>query len=134
MPLILFLLSIVLIFLFQKNIRKYLIYFLVIFPIIFFIIFNFNTQVKNNFNNLFEQVRVMKTILLKNKSSEDTGHLYFKEFKSFYDTWLINKYIGGGIKSFRYFCHHIPEEKKQSNSTTINIYFFFRNRKSFQNR
>ena len=117
MPLILFLLSIVLIFLFQKNIRKYLIYFLVIFPIIFFIIFNFNTQVKNNFNNLFEQVRVMKLILLNDKTSEDTGHSYIKEFKSFYDTWLINKYIGGGIKNFRYFCHQIPEEKKQSNFT-----------------
>ena len=117
MPLILFLFSIALIFLFQKNIRKYLIYFLVIFPIIFFIIFNFNTQVKNNFNNLFEQVRVMKLILLNDKTSEDTGHSYIKEFKSFYDTWLINKYIGGGIKNFRYFCHQIPEEKKQSNFT-----------------
>ena len=23
---------------------------------------------------------------------------YYKEFSSFYDTWLLNKYIGGGIK------------------------------------
>tara|TARA_X000000950_G_scaffold6869_1_gene7488 strand:- start:342 stop:821 length:480 start_codon:yes stop_codon:yes gene_type:complete len=59
----------------------------------------------------------MKLILLNDKTSEDTGHSYIKEFKSFYDTWLINKYIGGGIKNFRYFCHQIPEEKKQSNFT-----------------
>ena len=30
---------------------------------------------------------------------------YLKEFSTFYDTWLINKYIGGGIKNFRYYCH-----------------------------
>ena len=25
---------------------------------------------------------------------------------TFYDTWLMHKYIGGGIKNFRYYCHH----------------------------
>ena len=24
---------------------------------------------------------------------------YLKQFETFYDTWLINKYIGGGIKT-----------------------------------
>ena len=118
MPLILFLFSIVLIFLFQKNIRKYFTYFLILFPIIFLLIYNFNPQVKNNFNNLFTQVKEMKTIITSKKPSEETAHfLYIKQFKSFYDTWLINKYVGGGIKNFRYFCHHIPDEKKQSNFT-----------------
>ena len=31
---------------------------------------------------------------------------YFKEFSTFYETWRLNKYIGGGIKNFRYYCHH----------------------------
>ena len=30
---------------------------------------------------------------------------YLKEFSTFYNTWLLNKYIGGGIKNFRYYCH-----------------------------
>ena len=33
---------------------------------------------------------------------------YLKEFVSFYDTWRLNKYIGGGIKNFRYYCHERP--------------------------
>ena len=28
------------------------------------------------------------------------------EFKTFYETWKLNKYIGGGIKNFRFYCHH----------------------------
>ena len=39
---------------------------------------------------------------------------YLKEFASFYDTWLMNKYIGGGIKNFRYYCHHRPNIEKNS--------------------
>ena len=38
---------------------------------------------------------------------------YFKEFESFYHTWTLNKYVGGGIKNFRYYCHvrpHIDRE------------------------
>ena len=37
-----------------------------------------------------------KVIPLKN--------IYIKEFYSGYQTWLENKYIGGGIRSFRYNC------------------------------
>ena len=42
---------------------------------------------------------------------------YYREFQSFYDTWLINKYFGGGIKNFRYFCHVRPNIDK--NLTTV---------------
>ena len=28
-----------------------------------------------------------------------TTPVYFKQFATFYDTWLMNKYIGGGIKN-----------------------------------
>ena len=33
---------------------------------------------------------------------------YLKEFETFYDTWKMHKYIGGGIKNFRYYCHIRP--------------------------
>ena len=36
-----------------------------------------------------------------------------KEFAS-YDTWLMNKYFGGGIKNFRFYCHERPNIKKDS--------------------
>ena len=39
---------------------------------------------------------------------------YLKEFATFYDTWLMNKYIGCGIKNFRYYCHERPIIVKDS--------------------
>ena len=44
---------------------------------------------------------------------------YLREFASFYDTWLLNKYIGGGIKNFRYYCHVRPNIDKTSDFTCI---------------
>ena len=41
--------------------------------------------------------KMMPTILMKDF---DNAPPYFKEFNSFYDVWLINKYKGGGIKIF----------------------------------
>ena len=30
---------------------------------------------------------------------------YIDQFKAGHSTWLLNKYIGGGVKNFRYNCH-----------------------------
>ena len=43
-------------------------------------------------------------VINKDFNTKNAPH-YFKEFATFYDTWLLNKYIGGGIKNFRYYCH-----------------------------
>ena len=37
-----------------------------------------------------------------------------REFSTFYDTWLLNKFIGGGIKNFRYYCHVRPNVDKDA--------------------
>ena len=47
---------------------------------------------------------MIKIVTEKDFKNENAPQ-YFKEFSTFYDTWLINKYIGGGIKNFRYYCH-----------------------------
>ena len=39
---------------------------------------------------------------------------HFKEFSTFKDTWLINRYIGGGIKTFRFNCHKAYWIKRDS--------------------
>ena len=36
---------------------------------------------------------------------------HYQEFRSFYETWKINKYIGGGIKSFRVNCPQLKNYK-----------------------
>ena len=106
MPLILFLFSILLIVIFQNQTRKYFITFFLTFAILFILVFNFNSNVRNNFKNFYSQVSQISKIIISSDYRTNNAPPYFKEFATFYDTWLLNKYIGGGIKSFRYNCHH----------------------------
>ena len=132
MPLLLFLFCITLIIIFQKQTRKYFFPFIIIFSLTFFSILNLNIKVKSNFDNFYNQVSKMIIVLIdknvvidKNLDNKKTPQ-YLKEFSTFYDTWLINKYIGGGIKSFRYYCHHRknmdPNSKYKCNMHPHNYY------------
>ena len=105
MPIILFIFCISLILIFQQQTRKFFLPFIIVFSVTFFVIFNSNKFVKDNFLNFHSQTSQMINIIINKNYKEKSTPLYFKEFYSFYDTWLINKYIGGGIKNFRYFCH-----------------------------
>ena len=100
MPLLLFLLSLSLILIFQKQARKYFISFILVMIITFTLSYNFNEKVKLNFKSFFGQVSKMIV-----PSANVDSPQYLKEFSTFYETWRINKYIGGGIKNFRYYCH-----------------------------
>jgi O-antigen ligase len=108
MPLLSFLLLISLILIFHKQTRKIIFPFVVIFILIFYVMYNFNSQVKANFNNFYAQVVSMPTIIINKEFDEAKTPQYFKEFSSFYETWKLNKFIGGGIKNFRYYCHERP--------------------------
>ena len=58
-------------------------------------------------------------VIVSNKDFENKNlPQYAKEFATFYDTWLLNKYIGGGIKNFRYYCH-VRKPTNEINSTFI---------------
>ena len=105
MPLILFILSIFLIVLFQKQTRKYFLPFVLIFSFTFYLIFSYNEKVKTNFNSFYSQVSGIAEIVVKKDFYNKKAPPYYKEFFTFYDTWVIHKYIGGGIKNFRYYCH-----------------------------
>ena len=56
---------------------------------------------------------MVKIVITKDFFSKESN-FYLKEFSSFYHTWLMNKYIGGGIKNFRYYCHERPQITKDS--------------------
>ena len=105
MPLILFVFALSLIMLFQKQTRKFLFPFIIIFSLFYFLIFNLSPQVKNNFNNFYNQISMMINIVIEKDYNNKNSPQYMKEFSTFYETWLLNKYIGGGIKNFRYYCH-----------------------------
>ena len=56
----------------------------------------------------------MSEIILNKDFKNKNAPQYLKEFETFYDTWLMNKYIGGGIKNFRYYCHERPNVDKNA--------------------
>ena len=114
MPTIMFLFSTLMILIFQKNTRKFLIPFLIIFSLTFITLYKSNTLVRNNFLNLYAQVTKISILVMKGDFFNNNSPQYLKEFSSFYHTWLINKYIGGGIKNFRYYCHERPHITKDS--------------------
>ena len=68
-------------------------------------IFNSNIKVKSNFKNFYNQISNIIVIVLSADYNQKNSPQYLNEFKSFYETWKLNKYSGGGIKSFRYYCH-----------------------------
>ena len=108
MPTVLFIFIILLITVLQKQIRKFLIPFFLIFSVIFVVIYKSNDVVRFNFLGFYEQV-VKISVSIKNKNFTDKHNpQHLKEFVTFYDTWLLNKYVGGGIKNFRYYCHVRP--------------------------
>ena len=114
MPTLLFLFTIFLILVFQKNTRKFLLPFLIIFSIIFSILFKSNELIRNNFLNLYGQVSIITKLTIEKDFFNKNSPQYLKEFTTFYHTWLMNKYIGGGIKNFRYYCHYRPAIEKNT--------------------
>ena len=114
MPTILFIFTTSLILIFNHQTRKFLFPFIIIFSLFFTIIFNLNSKVQNNFIGFYNQVSNIVVVVLNKNSSTDNYPQYLREFESFYDTWLLNKYFGGGIKNFRYYCHVRPNIKTSS--------------------
>ena len=110
MTLALYLMCILLILIFEKKTRKYIPISFVATIAIFYFIFSNNDQLKNHFHGLYAKGKQMAQIFVSEnltKSSKVPGYLipdYYQEFKTFYGTWLMNKYIGGGVRSFRHNC------------------------------
>ena len=128
-PIILFLILMLCVFSSYAKIRKYLLPLFVSVTLIIGILLSVNQNIKDHFghfnNKIIESVDFFSTIIIKDKKSkivELPGNVkgqyevtvngklvqipnnYIKELNSGYQTWLKNKYIGGGIKSFHKNC------------------------------
>lgn len=114
MPMLLFTLTIFLILIFNAQTRKFFFPFVIIFTILFSIIYNLNSTVRDNFESFYSTVFNMSKILIEKDFDNKRTPQYLKEFETFYNTWLMNKYVGGGIKNFRYYCHHRPNLDKNA--------------------
>tara|TARA_B110000438_G_scaffold275641_1_gene296744 strand:- start:254 stop:925 length:672 start_codon:yes stop_codon:yes gene_type:complete len=115
---------------FEEKTRKFIFHFLALSLLIIFLSYNFNTNVKRNFTDFGLKLGEIITFfsnLNPNKkeiNTDDLEHVndsrlyyvkvgdkkipitnvYIKEFNAGYQTWLYNKYFGGGIKSFKVNC------------------------------
>ena len=130
-PLILFLILIAGVLYFNKSMKKFLFLFLLLIGIIFTTLWNLNPNFKNHLGHFVgkvgEIIEFASTVIIKNKESDyevakdnleewkrytivvngkviPLKNTYIKEFNSGYQTWLQHKYVGGGIKSFRFNC------------------------------
>ena len=126
MPLILFIFMFFLIILLEKKIRKYFFYFLTTAVIILTMLFNSNNLIKSNFTNLFKQIYSVSKIFTHNELGNSSFNSYFMEFKTFHGTWQMNKFVGGGVKSFRINCwkrkNIVPGERTTCNTHPHNYY------------
>ena len=121
MPLTLFLSILFLILILERNVRKLIIPFILISSAVTLITYNYNSNVKDHFNSynkkISEFIIFLSTIYSEKSSKIKNSHVinlngkqiqipntYIKEFNSGYQTWLKNKYVGDGIKSFKKNC------------------------------
>ena len=63
----------------------------------------------------------MTVLIIEKDFTSKRSPPYLKEFVTFYDTWLMHKYIGGGIKNFRYYCHERSNIRKDQSLFVICI-------------
>ena len=125
-PFFLFLILISCILLFEKNLRKYFLLFASIIFLVLSLTYNFHQQTKDHLGSYKNKVASFFLILseeniLSDEELEDyknenknnmfytlefkgnfykMSNTYIKEFKTGYLTWKVNKFFGGGIKSF----------------------------------
>ena len=110
MSLVLFIITIFLIMVTEKKLRKHIWIMTMIATIIFTSIYFSNKEINTNFKNFFRQtfiiLKVVNPINLFRDYNFDRTYLpeHFDEFESFYDTWHMNKFIGGGVRAFRFNC------------------------------
>ena len=104
MPLLLFIFSIFLIILINKELKKLISLFLVLFSIGFYSIYNYNSETKINLLGFQHDIKDIFTYAIKKDFKNENAPLYLKTFVSFYEPWKANKFFGGGIKNFRYYC------------------------------
>jgi len=91
--------------------------------VIFLVLFYSNEQIQNNLKRmLMDSKKILKLVnpinLFNNYEFDRTKMPdHVDEWESFYDTWHMNKFIGGGVRSFRINCPQRKNIHKEERST-----------------
>ncbi len=127
MSLLLFLFGIFLVFLNTNTLKKYILHIFLTVLIIVTLVFSVNEPIKTYYKGFYQASKNILSSYYNELLGSDNDipyenkHTYLHEFESGFSTWQLNKYIGGGLKSFRYNC---PKRKIESINvrTTCNIH------------
>ena len=127
MPLILFFISIFLILITNKTLKRYLIHIFIFIFLISFVTINSSSQLKAYYKSFFDQSEKMFSLFSYRITGVGSDLLYDKrpnyihEFDAGIGTFKLNKYFGGGIKSYRFNC---PSRKIETinERTTCNMH------------
>jgi len=127
MPLILYFFVIFLIFLQNNTLKKYIFHILIITSLMSIFTINSNPQLKNNYDSFYMNSKNMVSLysfrifgIGKDLNMNERPY-YVHEFDAGVATWKMNKYFGGGVKSFRYNCPK-REIKTVHERTTCNMH------------
>ena len=126
MPLILFIISIILIMLTNKTIKRFLLQIFILIFVVSFITINSNDKLNRYYKTFYYQTEnivshyVYKITGIGSKTPFNRTPNYIYEFDSGISTFKLNKYLGGGVKSFRFNC---PKRKITNRErTTCNMH------------
>ena len=127
MPLILFFISIFLILISNQTLKKYLIHSFVLIFLISFVSINLSPLLKSYYKSFFVQSEKILSLFSYRITGIGSDLIYVKrpnyihEFDAGIGTFKLNKYFGGGIKSFRFNC---PSRKIETinERTTCNMH------------
>jgi len=120
-PLTLLLFILILILILEKNLRKFILPFVLISSIITLVTYNYNPNYKTHFKHYYNRIsefiiffssiatdkdsKIINTYVIDvNGKKIQIPNTYLKEFNAGYQTWLENKFIGDGVKSFKKNC------------------------------
>ena len=110
MPIILFILMFIMLFLYEKKLRKFSLLFIISSSLLFFAILKFSPQIQDytqHFMTLtFQILTFLKEVFILDNDPIITN-TYIKEFYSGFVTWKVNSIIGGGINSFYLNCREV---------------------------
>ena len=126
MPLILFIISIILIMLTNKTIKRFLLQIFILIFVISFVTINSNDKLNRYYKTFYYQTENIVSHYLYeitgigSKAPFNRTPNYIYEFDSGISTYKLNKYLGGGVKSFRFNC---PKRKITNRErTTCNMH------------
>jgi O-antigen ligase len=97
----------IILFLYEKKLRKFSLLFLFSGLVIFFVIFKLSPQINDttqHFLKMTSQILIFLNDVLIKGNDPNITNTYIKEFYSGYVTWKENSIIGGGINSFYLNC------------------------------